>query len=356
MPPHPPQDFPELELLAASLRGDVSAYTRLVERYERLVWSVALCATGAESLAEELAQEAFITAWSRLPELRDLSKFRSWLCGIVRNHARTARRHAERHIPDLDRRVEMIEMPSERPTPLDAVIDDERQRQLDDAIAGLPDSYREPLVLFYGEQLCIREIAELLDVSEQTVRQRLSRGRKQLRVGLAAAVVAAISVPIREAVAAPVASSLHLPLAVGFGAVSTAIVAALVVIGSRGSWPGEEPHAGADIPVSATRSPNELASHETPPPHGRRSREPHRPTGRVVIGTGKTAPRSATTDPPAPRARASAPARAPAPARTREPQHTQHPHHTEVRHGPAVIDRHPRRPIMRPSVTVDDIR
>jgi DNA-directed RNA polymerase specialized sigma24 family protein len=84
----------ELSLVSASAAGDVGAFAQLVEKYQLLATSVALAASGVPAIAEELAQEAFVTAWYRLPELRELGKFRSWLCGIVRNHARTARRGA----------------------------------------------------------------------------------------------------------------------------------------------------------------------------------------------------------------------------------------------------------------------
>lgn len=363
MHPSAPQNFPEPELLAASLQGDVGAYTRLVERYQGLVWSVALCVTGDESVAEELAQEAFITAWNRLPELRDLTRFRSWLCGIVRNHARTARRHAERHIPDLGRRSELVDTAADRPTPLDHIIDGEQQRQLSCAIDELPDSYREPLVLFYGEQLPVREIAELLEVSEQTVRQRLSRGRRQLRVGIAAAVAsailvpatraAAIAVPATRAAAVPVAASGWVPAAIGVGAVA-AIAAAIALFVAAGATSNS---------TAATTAPGTPAVAPAAQPALERSAEPRRRgsdvSGVVEMGRGNVDPNREHPAQPsaAPVTRvAPAPGTAP-PARVaqsspKQPARDRQQLDAEVRHGPAVIER----PLMRPSISLDDIR
>lgn len=181
----------------------MGAFAQLVEKYQSLATSVALAASGVPAIAEELAQEAFVTAWYRLPQLRELDKFRSWLCGIVRNHARTARRHARRHAPDAVLLID--DVASDGPTPLDRVIAGQERSIVGDALAALPESYREPLVLFYVERQSIRDIADLLGISEETARQRLSRGRRKLRGDLAAL---AASRPVRAGVAASVVAAI----------------------------------------------------------------------------------------------------------------------------------------------------
>src|SRR5262249_43382952 len=70
--------------------GDREAFSRIVERYQALVCSLAYSACGTLGTSEDMAQETFITAWHRLKDLREPSKLRQWLCGIVRNIAANA--------------------------------------------------------------------------------------------------------------------------------------------------------------------------------------------------------------------------------------------------------------------------
>ena len=75
----------DTQLVEWSLTGDRDAFARIVERYQSLVCSITYGATGSLSLSEDIAQDTFVTAWKRLPELREPSKLRSWLCGIAPN-------------------------------------------------------------------------------------------------------------------------------------------------------------------------------------------------------------------------------------------------------------------------------
>src|SRR5262247_4630838 len=78
------------QLWRLSCEGDREAFTRIVERYQSLICSLAYSVCGALGTSEDMAQETFITAWHRLKDLRDPSKLRQWLCGIVRNIAANA--------------------------------------------------------------------------------------------------------------------------------------------------------------------------------------------------------------------------------------------------------------------------
>src|SRR5256885_15239046 len=74
----------DADLVAACLAGDREAFGRIVERYQRLLCSLAYSATGSLSESEDLAQEAFVDAWRQLRMLREPEKLRPWLCGILR--------------------------------------------------------------------------------------------------------------------------------------------------------------------------------------------------------------------------------------------------------------------------------
>src|SRR5437879_1836223 len=74
----------DAELVAAYLAGDREAFGQIVERYQRLLCSLAYSATGSLSESEDLAQEAFVDAWRQLHTLREPEKLRPWMCGILR--------------------------------------------------------------------------------------------------------------------------------------------------------------------------------------------------------------------------------------------------------------------------------
>ena len=168
----------DTELVEASRRGERAAFGQLVERYQDVVCAVSYSSTGSWSLSEDVAQDTFIAAWRQLGQLRETAQVRSWLCTIARNLARKARRRSDRE--------EIVE---EEPaaagaTPFDATARAEVDRIVRDALARVPATYREALVLYYREQESVREVAATLGISEAAALQRLARGRKYLADGV----------------------------------------------------------------------------------------------------------------------------------------------------------------------------
>lgn len=166
-------------LIQLHLAGDATAFRQIVERHQGLVCALAYSACGDISRSEDLAQEVFIAAWKQLPQLREPAKLRAWLCGITRNLGHNALRRAERtptaradELP-ANLTVEAAD-PREQATGADEAV------LMWSALGGLPDTYREPMVLFYREGRSIAMVAAALDISEETVRQRLARGRTML--------------------------------------------------------------------------------------------------------------------------------------------------------------------------------
>ncbi len=167
----------DAELVTASRRGEHAAFGALVERYQGVVCAVSYSRTGDRALSEDVAQETFIAAWRQLDRLRETVKLRSWLCGIARNLARKARKRSDRETPFEG---EIVADDS----PFDAVCDAESERVMREAMTRVPETYREPLLLHYSEGLSAREIADVLEISEAAVMQRLSRGRQYLAAGV----------------------------------------------------------------------------------------------------------------------------------------------------------------------------
>jgi RNA polymerase sigma factor (sigma-70 family) len=165
--------------------GDNEAFGQIVERYQSLICALAYSACGSSATSEDLAQETFLTAWRQLGELREPQKLRHWLCGIVRNLAANANRREFRRggapapLEAVEEKAASIADPA-----LQAVTHEE-ETLLWRALANIPENYREPMVLFYREQQSIAEVSAGLDLSEDAVKQRLSRGRAMLREELA---------------------------------------------------------------------------------------------------------------------------------------------------------------------------
>jgi len=175
------------ELVAQSLEGDTRAFGRIVARYQNLVCSVTLSATGSLHRSEELAHEAFVIAWKELGKLQNPEKLRSWLCGIARIVVQGSRRRDSREpTAGADSIEDGAAMASSAPEPDRAAIRREEEAILWGALERIPETYREPLILYYREEQSIARVAERLGSSEEAVRQQLSRGRKLLREEVAA--------------------------------------------------------------------------------------------------------------------------------------------------------------------------
>ena len=156
--------------------------SRIVDRYKTLICSIAYSATGNFSQSEDVAQETFISAWKDLRHLREPSKLRAWLCGIVRNQIQRDIRKGRR---DPVQNAVLLEDASKSPTadelPSAQAVSREEEAILWRSLERIPENFREPLVLFYRERKSVEHVAAELELSEDAVRQRLSRGRKLLQ-------------------------------------------------------------------------------------------------------------------------------------------------------------------------------
>jgi RNA polymerase sigma factor (sigma-70 family) len=171
----------DTDLVAASLAGNRDAFGQIVARYQSLICSLAYSATGSLSHSEDLAQETFLTAWKSLGGLREPAKLRSWLCSIARNLIHNWLRKQGREPSHGAETLETIhESPAPLPPPHDEAMSNEELAILWRSLERIPETYREPLVLFYREHKSIKDVAQALDLTEETTRQRLLRGRRLL--------------------------------------------------------------------------------------------------------------------------------------------------------------------------------
>jgi len=169
-------------LVKASLGGDRDAFGEIVKRYQNLLCSLAYSSVGDFTFSEDVAQEAFVEAWEKLNTLREPEKLKAWLCGILRFKASHFRRkEARQPVKDADELDESDGYESKDPRTEDVVINDEEQVLLWQTMERIPTTYREPMILFYREDCSAKQVADVLDLSEDAVKQRLSRGRKLLQ-------------------------------------------------------------------------------------------------------------------------------------------------------------------------------
>lgn len=174
----------EAALLRSLAEGSQEAFAAIYREHGRRVFLVACRHTASRELAEEVAQETFLFL------LRDPGRFDpargelgAYLAGIARQLARRALGQANRALP-MDSEEETV--PDEAIMgALHEIIERQQWRHLHEAVASLPEPYREIVVMHHLEELSYEEIAEALACPLGTVRSRLSRARDLLARKLA---------------------------------------------------------------------------------------------------------------------------------------------------------------------------
>ncbi|MGO9609073.1 MAG: RNA polymerase sigma factor, partial [Verrucomicrobiia bacterium] len=168
-------------LVEWSLTGDRNAFRQIVERYQSLVCSITYNATGSLTLSEDLAQETFVAAWKQLSDLREPAHLRAWLCGITRFLiGKELRRQGREPVHAAESLEAIHDPPSSEPSPSSQAVTREEEAILWRALERIPDAYRQPLILFYREHQSVQRVAIELELTEDAVKQRLSRGRRFL--------------------------------------------------------------------------------------------------------------------------------------------------------------------------------
>lgn len=179
------QDQCDENLVMLTLAGEQTAYEVLVVRYERVVSATAKAVTGNHALAEDAAQDAFVTAWMKLNELREPQKYGSWVCRIAKNCAlnMVSRYRSYLSLEDFENhRFDNEHLLN----PARLYLDAEEKELVHRGISQLPEKVKEIIKLYYFEGLSIVEIAEKMQITQGTVKSQLHDGRKKLRRELCA--------------------------------------------------------------------------------------------------------------------------------------------------------------------------
>lgn len=181
----------DAELVALARQGDKQAFGQLVERYEGMAQRVARRMVRHEDIARELVQEALLEAYLCLHALRQDASFSSWLYGIVLNVCRSYLRRQKVTVLSWEAlvgglRFEALPFSATAPDPQKIAEQRELHQLVSAAVNALSPANRAATLLFYYEQLSVREVATALAISQGAVKGRLYKARKQLRAQLSA--------------------------------------------------------------------------------------------------------------------------------------------------------------------------
>ncbi len=168
-----------------TLAGDQSAFEKLVIRYQNAVIASAVQITHSRFMAEDAAQDAFVTAWMKLNTLQQPDKFCAWVCRIAKNCALNMVTRYRGFIDfNLVENTEITEDPHTNPAELYAL--SEEKEELHKSLGKLPEKVGRIIRMHYFDGLSIAEIADRMRISEGTVKRQLHDGRKRIRKELCA--------------------------------------------------------------------------------------------------------------------------------------------------------------------------
>ena len=193
MDPHPQS---EVDLARRLLSGDAAALTPFVESFQSKVFQYTWLMCGQREDAEEVAQDTLLKVFESFDQLKEPERVKAWVFRIAKNYCLMKRRKSV-FAPDrelsLDELLPSFNGDGERSLqvadgselPDSQVLRGELNRQLENALKDLPETYRPVVLLRDVEGLSTAETAEVLELSEDVVKQRLHRGRLALRKALA---------------------------------------------------------------------------------------------------------------------------------------------------------------------------
>jgi RNA polymerase sigma-70 factor, ECF subfamily len=182
----------DIELLRRAKAGELEAFEALVARHERRIYSLAMRIVRHEQDAEDVTQQAFMSAIEHLDQFREEASFATWISRIATHAAlKVLRKRKGADTVSLDAGSDAQDSYSSVPLPVfiadwrqspeQLVWQNETRRMLDEALEQLDEKHRLIFLLRDVEGLSVRETATALGLSEANVKVRLLRARLQLR-------------------------------------------------------------------------------------------------------------------------------------------------------------------------------
>jgi RNA polymerase sigma-70 factor (ECF subfamily) len=180
-PKNPATEPWEAEVIRLCQKGQKEPFAQLVDHYKNWIFGLIFRWVGQKEVAEEMAQEVFLKAFSQIRNFRGEARFSSWLYQISLNRCRDYWRSREfRHRQDAALE-EIAERPALSPLAEQEIQLKQRQKIVRGALESLPENYREALILRYLHELSYEEMAEQLGQGVSSLKMRVMRGLDLLK-------------------------------------------------------------------------------------------------------------------------------------------------------------------------------
>lgn len=183
--PQPDVAKSDEELIAEFQQGVQQAFTHIVGRYKDQLMNYAVRYLGDRDEADDVVQETFIRVFRNPRAYRPLAKFSTWIYTIATNLARTQLRRRSRHFTfsiGRGKEGEAHTEPAARTALPDRIADSGLlHRRIEEALAAIPEEFREVVVLCDIQELTYEEVSVIAGVNIGTVKSRLHRGRTRLQ-------------------------------------------------------------------------------------------------------------------------------------------------------------------------------
>ncbi len=172
----------DLAVIQSVLQGRQADYAILVDRYRQYVFTLAFRYVPEREVAEELAQDIFVKAYTNLANFRAESKFSTWLYTIVHTTCLSHLRK-KNNTPLLLEEEKIVSLHDERQheSPAGRLEQNSRKALLDKAIKQLPEAEGNVLTLFYQASQSVEEVAAITGMTVSNVKVKLFRARQKLK-------------------------------------------------------------------------------------------------------------------------------------------------------------------------------
>ena len=157
------------DLIKKAIYGDTDAFLELMDVNSLAMYKVAKGILGNDDDVADAVQNTILTCFEKLNTLKKPRYFKTWMIRILINNCNEMLRHKGRVFPTMEMEEGIFEEPG--------YVDCEWK----EILASLEEKYQVVMLLYYSKSLSVKEIAALLEISQNTVLTRLSRARKQLR-------------------------------------------------------------------------------------------------------------------------------------------------------------------------------
>lgn len=168
------------KLIYGIAQGDEVCFRTLYDMYKSKVYNTARRLTNDEKVAEDIMQEVFVIIYTKIYKLKHVEAFEVWLYRITINCCKNSYKKGENLVVLDDKAIESVAGEYCEETPSQLLIKKERNEELMRCISKLSEKLKTCIILYYFNEISIREIAKTLECSEGTVKSRLFKGKKAL--------------------------------------------------------------------------------------------------------------------------------------------------------------------------------